>query len=446
MKVLLASAPAAGQAAASVVGRLRCRDRASTSRDARCSTRLRDGMEAGRRPPARAQANRYSNRSGCHASRAGSVGCSTSVASHSRSRCASAASFAASRAGSGDAVGRGSALVDVFEQRVAVHRAARPPHPPAARRRRARRSAASASAAGFGTATAYSCRYAGQWSAARRSCRGRCRRRGLRQHLAPAPAEGKPQVERQRACRRSASGSGAAPRSFRAAAPARTARPRRLPGWKRSNCVALGADARQHRRPGIVAAELAELPLLGQHPQRVAHLGLQRAVEVVRARPSLEAVPARHRRHRAAPSAARRVRIPCLQSPWSRVLELRQHGHVAQQVVGDGDLRERVGRVRRRQEPAVGRRRRGGPARSRAGVPRPACRSPHRAARPSSRRRPSPPGAPAASTGAARSSAGRSGRRRRWSRSSRGITSFHSSTSSPAIGCAASNPAGKCAV
>ena len=35
----------------------------------------------------------------------------------------------------------------------------------------------------------------------------------------------------------------------------------------------------EHRRAGVAAAELAHLPLLGQHPQRIADLGPQRAVE-----------------------------------------------------------------------------------------------------------------------------------------------------------------------
>ena len=48
---------------------------------------------------------------------------------------------------------------------------------------------------------------------------------------------------------------------------------------------------REDRRAGVVAAELAHLPLARQHPERVAHLGPQRAVELVGARPALEPVP-----------------------------------------------------------------------------------------------------------------------------------------------------------
>src|SRR5690606_38256559 len=47
---------------------------------------------------------------------------------------------------------------------------------------------------------------------------------------------------------------------------------------------------------GVVALELPDLPLAGEHPQRVTDLGLQRAVEVQRARAALEAVPERDAR------------------------------------------------------------------------------------------------------------------------------------------------------
>ena len=37
-------------------------------------------------------------------------------------------------------------------------------------------------------------------------------------------------------------------------------------------------------RAGVAAAKLAHLPLLGQHPQRIADFGAQSAIEVLRAR------------------------------------------------------------------------------------------------------------------------------------------------------------------
>ena len=49
-------------------------------------------------------------------------------------------------------------------------------------------------------------------------------------------------------------------------------------------------NARGERRGGVFALKLAELPLPGQHPQRVAHFGAQAAREVSRARPCLEPV------------------------------------------------------------------------------------------------------------------------------------------------------------
>ena len=41
----------------------------------------------------------------------------------------------------------------------------------------------------------------------------------------------------------------------------------------------------------VIAAKLAHLPLAGQHPQRIADLGAQGAVELLGARPPLEPVP-----------------------------------------------------------------------------------------------------------------------------------------------------------
>ena len=49
---------------------------------------------------------------------------------------------------------------------------------------------------------------------------------------------------------------------------------------------------RVHRRPGVLSEEFAELPLPRQEPERVAHLGAERPLEVHRPGPSLEPVPA----------------------------------------------------------------------------------------------------------------------------------------------------------
>src|SRR5690606_10064262 len=57
--------------------------------------------------------------------------------------------------------------------------------------------------------------------------------------------------------------------------------------------------ARQDRRSGIVTDELAHLPLPREEPQRVADLGLQRAVEIQRARAAFQPVPEGDRRERA---------------------------------------------------------------------------------------------------------------------------------------------------
>jgi hypothetical protein len=69
---------------------------------------------------------------------------------------------------------------------------------------------------------------------------------------------------------------------------------RLVPRQRRGPHAHLGED----RRPGVVGLELADLPLLAQHPERVAHLRLQRAIEVVSARPALEPVPHGDRRER----------------------------------------------------------------------------------------------------------------------------------------------------
>ncbi len=54
-------------------------------------------------------------------------------------------------------------------------------------------------------------------------------------------------------------------------------RPRAVLGEPRCAQQQLGKD----RRTGVAAAKLAHLPLLGEHPQRVANLGPQRALEVL---------------------------------------------------------------------------------------------------------------------------------------------------------------------
>src|SRR5215469_6872059 len=57
----------------------------------------------------------------------------------------------------------------------------------------------------------------------------------------------------------------------------------------------LHQQLREYRRTGIVTTELARLPLLGQHPQSITHLSLQRSVEALAARPALQTIPRRDR-------------------------------------------------------------------------------------------------------------------------------------------------------
>jgi hypothetical protein len=52
-------------------------------------------------------------------------------------------------------------------------------------------------------------------------------------------------------------------------------------------------NPREYRRAGILALELADLPLPSDHPQRVARFGSQRALEIRRARPAFQPVPDR---------------------------------------------------------------------------------------------------------------------------------------------------------
>jgi len=67
---------------------------------------------------------------------------------------------------------------------------------------------------------------------------------------------------------------------------------------------------REHRRAGVAAAELPHLPLLREHPERVAHLRAERALEALRARPALDPVPHRHRRELAPLDRGADVRDP----------------------------------------------------------------------------------------------------------------------------------------
>jgi hypothetical protein len=59
----------------------------------------------------------------------------------------------------------------------------------------------------------------------------------------------------------------------------------------------LEAEPRLHRRPGVLALELARLPLAGEEPQRVVRLRLQALVDVLAARERLDARPERDRGH-----------------------------------------------------------------------------------------------------------------------------------------------------
>ena len=61
----------------------------------------------------------------------------------------------------------------------------------------------------------------------------------------------------------------------------RTARAACASGWYLVSRVVSHLQLGEHRRAGVAAAELAHLPLLGQHPQRVAHFGAQRAIEAL---------------------------------------------------------------------------------------------------------------------------------------------------------------------
>ena len=58
----------------------------------------------------------------------------------------------------------------------------------------------------------------------------------------------------------------------------------------------------------IVTLELAHLPLLGQHPQGIAHFGLKGALKVVLARSAFKAIPERHGREQALGQSAMNVR------------------------------------------------------------------------------------------------------------------------------------------
>ena len=57
------------------------------------------------------------------------------------------------------------------------------------------------------------------------------------------------------------------------------------------------AHARHDRGPGVLALELADLPLAGEHPHRVEHAGAQARLQVVAPGIRLDAGPARDRRH-----------------------------------------------------------------------------------------------------------------------------------------------------
>ena len=178
--------------------------------------------------------------------------------------------------------------------------------------------------------TAYSRRYSGQWSADRRCAAG----------VAADAAFASILRQRRPSTRRRSSDSVAA-----GALPAdrttldgglewqreRERFGRGAPGLKAIELDGAGADARQHGRAGIVSAELAELPLLCQHPERVAYLRLQCAVEVMRARPPLETIPARYRRHR--PS------LQLLAEPVYRACN--RHGHASLSCASTATLRSR---------------------------------------------------------------------------------------------------------
>ena len=98
--------------------------------------------------------------------------------------------------------------------------------------------------------------------------------------LQPLAAHHEPQVERRGRARRAAAAPAGAPRAPRAAASSSNGSGRVLAravlgqvGVVSSWSLACSGE------PGVVAAELADLPLARQHPQGVAHLGPQRAVE-----------------------------------------------------------------------------------------------------------------------------------------------------------------------
>ena len=115
------------------------------------------------------------------------------------------------------------------------------------------------------------------------------------QQLQPAAPDDQPQVERQ-VLRPGPQGQRAALDLCLQRLVGRESLHWTLPGLEAVDPHDVDAGARQHGRAGVVALELAHLPLPRQHPQRVAHLRLQRAIEVVRPRPPFQPVPARDRR------------------------------------------------------------------------------------------------------------------------------------------------------
>ncbi|HET6318036.1 MAG TPA: hypothetical protein VFG86_16400 [Chloroflexota bacterium] len=59
----------------------------------------------------------------------------------------------------------------------------------------------------------------------------------------------------------------------------------------------VGLQAGDDRRAGVLALELADLPLAAQQPQRVVHAGLETDLYVTFARPRLQSPPGRNRWH-----------------------------------------------------------------------------------------------------------------------------------------------------
>ena len=124
----------------------------------------------------------------------------------------------------------------------------------------------------------------------RRDVLGGCRRREGRDELEPVAAQQQAHVERHLLRTvGEANGHLLDPRFERHGIIERLGR--RVTGCVLLQPRRLHPDLRDDWRPRIVAAELADLPLARQHPQRIANLRPEGPLERFGARPSFEPVP-----------------------------------------------------------------------------------------------------------------------------------------------------------